>query len=242
MYTAAKRRVREAEKRVERYHFKFITEYVKCLHQDIFKKAEELYNSTRQLYPDGVMDLTKTVEFMQTTTPNKPIPRYYSCRKTTTETSTTREMVLSIPLMVLNKNTSSPPAVSSPQAVSSPPTVSSPQAVSSPPTVSSPQAVSSPPTVSSPPVVSQPLPLSEEVFQQLLKELQQDPDLARILNNFSTHDMDVSQQDPHPLQIQDSFPQDDYCIDGMDDSLYNDLWDIIMQDNATPLEKQLQFY
>ena len=187
MYTSEKRRVREAEKRVERVRYKFITEYVRCLHGDIYKKAEELYDSTRQKYPDGVKDMTKTVEFMQVTTPNKRIPRYYSSRKT--ERRGTAEMVLEIPLLDLNKGTSLPPPASSPQLPSSPPPAS--------------------------------LPLSEEVFQQLLQELQHDPDLSHILNEFDSH-MDVSQQD------------DLACND--------DLWDVIMPDNLTPLEKELLSY
>ena len=122
MYTAAKRRVREAEKRVERLHYKFINEYVKNLHHNIYKDAENLYNATRQKYPDGVKDLTKTVEFMAVATPDKTVPRYYMSRKTT-GTTTEMEMVLRIPLIQHDgKNTGT-------QTVTSPP---SPQDVALP--------------------------------------------------------------------------------------------------------------
>ena len=200
MYTAAKRRVREAEKRVERLHFKFINDYVKNLHHNIYKDAENLYNTIRQKYPDGVKDLTKTVEFMEVATPDKTVPRYYMSRKTT-ETTTEMEMVLTIPLIQHDgKNTktqavTSPPTASFPQDVASPPTASFPQDVASPPTASFPQDVASPPTasfpqdVASPPTASFPqdvaLPvLPEKVYQDLLQELQKDPDLMEILNNF----------------------------------------------------------
>ena len=214
MSSNTKRRAREAEKRVERLHFKFITEYVKCLHGDIYDKAEGLYNNTRQQYPDGVKDLTKTVEFMHAVTPNKAIPRYYTHRKgneTHTEKNNMQEMVLNIPLIPLSKTRS--------------------------------MSV----VVSSPPAVSQPLPLSDEVYQELLNELQQDPDLLQILNDFPIDDMDVSSQqhDPDPLQILNDFPIDDMDVSSyndMDDSLYNDIWDAIIPDDVTPLEKELQFH
>ena len=183
MYTAAKRRVREAEKRVERLEFKFISEYVKVLHGDIHKKAEDLYKSIRQKYPDGVKDLTKTVEYMNAVTPPPP--------------------AVSSPPPVVS---SPPPVVSSP-----PPVVSSP-----PPVVSSP-----PPVVSSPPpVVSSPTPLpllSEEVFHQLLQDLQQDPDLAKILNDF---------------------PLDDSIMDTGD--LHHDIWDSIIPEDMSSLEQELE--
>ena len=214
MYTANKRRVREAEKRVERLHYKFINDYVKCLHKDTFDKAEELYRKIRQLYPHNVKDLTKTVEFMKVTTPDKAIPRYYACRKTTGTTE--MEMVLRIPLIT------APPAAE----VLQPPTaeVSQPPAaeVLQPPTaeVSQPPAaeVLQPPTaeVLQPPTAEVLQPLPEEAYEELLKELQKNPHLMRILDDL-THDL------PHD----DVFTHD------------NDIFDAIMPDDISPLEKEL---
>ena len=209
MYTSKKRKVREAEKRVERLHFRFISDYVKVLHSDIYKKAEELYQSIRQKYPDGVKDLTKTFEYMNTVTPNNQVPRYYMSRKTK-EKSTTKRMVLEIPLFPSSDVSSPPPHVSSP-----PPDVSLP-----PPHVSSPSSdVSSPPPhVSSPPPdVSLP-PLSEEVFLQLLKDLHQDPDLSKIL---------------------DGFPLDDDSMMDTTTDLQPDVWDSIRPQDISPLEQEL---
>ena len=175
MYTAAKRRVREAEKRVERLHYKFINEYVKNLHHNIYKDAENLYNTIRQKYPDGVKDLTKTVEFMAVATPDKTVPRYYMSRKTT-GTTTEMEMVLRIPLIQHDgENTGT-------QAVTSPP---SPQDVALPVLPEKVYvAVTSPP---SPQDVALPV-LPEKVYQDLLQELQKDSDLMEILNNFPLDD------------------------------------------------------
>ena len=214
MYTAAKRRVREAEKRVERLHYKFINEYVKNLHHNIYKDAENLYNTIRQKYPDGVKDLTKTVEFMEVATPDKTVPRYYMSRKTT-ETTTEMEMVLRIPLIQHDgKNTET-------QAVTSPPTASFPQDVASPPpTASFPRDVTSPPPVAPPPSpqdVALPV-LPEKVYQDLLQELQKDPDLMEILNDF-------------PLDGE--FSGKDTTTD------VNDIWESIMPDDMSLLEDEL---
>ena len=221
MYTSEKRRLRDAEKRVERLHYKFVNDYVKALHGDIYEKAEELYQSTRQKYPSGVKDLTKTYEFMNTVTPQKPVPRYYMSRKTK-EKTTMKRMVLEIPLLppqaVSSPHPSPPQAVSSPhpsppQAVSSP-HPSPPQAVSSP-HPSPPQAVSSP-HPSPPTTVSLP-PLSEEVFQQLLQDIYQDPDLVKILEGF---------------------PIDDECMTDTAD-LQPDIWDSIQPQDISPLQQEL---
>ena len=251
MYTAAKRRVREAEKRNERVEFKFITEYTKALHGDIYKEAKELYQNIRQKYPERIKDLTKTYEFMSVVTPGKDIPRYYMHRKTKKPIIPPKRMVLEIPLIppqVLPQPVSpqaSPQPVSpqaSPQPVSpqaSPQPVlpqASPQPVSpqaspqpvlpqaSPQPVlpqASPQPVlpqASPqpvlPQASPQPVLPQALPpLSEEVYCLLIQDLQQDPDLFRILNNFPLHDEDECMRD--------------------------NIWDTIQIDDISPLEQEL---
>ena len=247
MYTAGKRRVREAEKRLERLEFKFITEYVKSLHGDIYRKAKELYQNARQLYPN-VKDLTKTVEFMSTVTPHKVIPRYYTQRKANdTEKNSTREMVLEIPLLFPNKTTSTPvdtqptqPSEETYQSAEvSQPTLPSEEtyqsAEVSQPTLPSEEtyqsAEVSQPTLPSeetyqPAEVSQPTLLSQETYEELLKELQQDPDLMQILNDFSIDtppdDMDV------------------FTYNDDDDGMNNDIWPSIIPDMVTQLEKELE--
>ena len=200
-----KRRAREAEKRDERLHYKFITEYVKCLHKDIHDKAEELFNSIRHQYPN-VKDLTKTVEYMNVVMPSKPIPRYYQCRRsdgTRSNTKSMSQMVLEIPLIPLNPNTSLSVAAPSPP-------------VASPPVASPPVAAASPPVAA-----SLHLPLSDNVYQALLSELQQDPDLWRIINDFPIDDSSLEDND-------------------MDDFLHNDIWDAIIPDDVTPIESELE--
>ena len=223
MYTAEKRRVRDAEKRRERLEFKFITEYVRALHSDIYGKAKELFHNIRQKYPDRVRDLTKTYEFMSMVTPDKDVPRYYMSRRTKETTITSKMMVLEIPLMTpQDVPVSSPPQASPhplpPQASPHPlPPQASPHPL--PPQASphplSPQASPHPPTPQTlpPTTLSLPPPLSEEVYIQLLQDLQCDPDLARILNDFPLH-------------------HEDECMT-------DDIWDSIQTLEVSPLEQEL---
>ena len=268
MYTAAKRRVREAEKRVERLHYKFINDYVKNLHHNIYKDAENLYNTIRQKYPDGVKDLTKTVEYMEVVTPGKTVPRYYMSRKTT-ETTTEMEMVLRIPLIQHDGKNTKTQDVAFPQDVASPP-----------PTASFPQDVASPPpTASFPQDVALPV-LPEKVYQDLLQELQKDSDLMEILNNspldggfFSPPTASFPQDVASPPPTA-SFPQD-VALPVLPEKVYqdllqelqidsdlmeilnnspldggfsckdtttdvNDIWESIMPDDMSPLEDELR--
>ena len=203
MYTAEKRRVRDAEKRRERVEFKFIAEYVRALHSDIYGKAKEFYYNIRQKYPDRVMDLTKTYEFVSKTTPGKDVPRYYMARRTKETTITSKMMVLEIPLMTPQAVAVSSPPQASPQPL--PPQASPPQASPHP---QPPQASPHPPTPQ-----TLPPPLSEEVYIQLLQDLQSDPDLARILNDFPLH-------------------HEDECM-------MDDIWDSIQTLEVSPLKQEL---
>ena len=205
--------MRDAEKREERLHFKFIVEYIKCLHKDTYNKAEELYKNIKHQYPT-VKDLTKTAEFMSVATPGKPIPRHYTSRKSnqTQSSMPQTEMVLEIPLMALGQNTSLPVAASPPASPPVSPPVSLPVLPPVSPPVSLP--VSLPPVDASPPLL-----LSKDVYHNLLAELQQDPNLFQILNDYTLGDSS----------------HEDTTID-MDD----DIWDSIISDDVTPLEDELE--
>ena len=197
MWSSEKRRARELEKRNERLYYKFIYEYTKCLHPDVYTEATNMYRNIRELYPKQVKDITKTVEFMAATK-QENIPRYYYHRKTInphSDTSNTREMVLEIPLMT-------------PSEI--------------------PQSISQPPLL-----------LEQSVFEGLLKEIQNDPDLNRILNDFpgdvppdaGTPDMDLN-------SILNDFPGDvppDAGTPDMDlNSILNDFPGDVPPDAGTP--------
>ena len=112
----------------------------------------------------------------------------------------------------------SPQTSSLPQHVdvASPQTSSLPQHVdvASPQTSSLPQHID----VASPQTSSHPLTLlPEATYKQLLEELQQDPELMDILNNFPTTTM-----------------QDN------DDTLLQDIWEDICPEHITPLEVEIE--
>ena len=155
----AKRRTRSARNTEERLRYKFIDIYVKNLHKDIHRQAQELYEFLREKYP-GVRDLTKTSEYMKAVMPNTPIPRHYTSkqrehltRQDPTPQSHMSQMVLNIPLMKVQPT---------PQPL--------PQ-----PLQPLPQPL---------PLPQDDLLLPPDVYQSLLNELQKDPDLKRILDGF----------------------------------------------------------
>ena len=151
---------REARRNDERLHFKFLSKYFQGLHADLFEKAEALFKEAKKKNP-GVKDLTKTSEFMATVTPGLPVPRYYQTRqiknaKPTTTTTTTREMVLQVQLFDAQD-------LQQPEQDL--------------------HASTAPVCLSD--IDCEPLPLlTESTYNELLVELQNDPDLVKILNDF----------------------------------------------------------
>ena len=199
MPSNTKRSCRDAEMRLERAEYKFVNEYVKHLHKDTYMKAKELYSKIRKMYSNGVRDITKTVEFFEATN-QKIIPRHYS-RKRKAEV----EMMLRIPLMA------SPPTV---------PPVSSTAVASSSTTESMPPDNTFEQTMAQSPTTEPSLLLSNNTFQHLMAELQNDPELMQILDGFPT---ELQQNDP--ICNQD------------DDMLFE-----TTQDSMTPLERELSLY
>ena len=226
MDTKGKRRSRDAQRTVERLHFKFITAYVENLYRDVYVEAQELFEYVRQKNP-GVKDLTKTAEFMSVAMPDKSVPKHYlskrreDIRRRNTQTFNTQSrMVLNIPLVPLSSITSQPVVASPPSP--SPPVVASPP-LPSPPVVASPP-LPSPPVVASSasPLTSfdteDPLLLPTDVYQSLLEELKQDPDLWQILNDFNP------------------------CDEDMDAFVADDMGDVFMANDISPLEIELEGY
>ena len=197
-------RGREALRNDERLYYKFIVKYIEGLHGDLFTKADDFFKDTRQRNP-YVRDLTKTVQFMTEVTPNKPIPRHYKYRQPRVD----KPIPLLIPLLKLQPtDVTSQPSPAVPVPVSQP---SPPVPVSQP---SPPVPVSQP----SPPVsVSQPSPLllQPDVYQDLLNEIQRDPELRQIMNDF---------------------PDDD---ESMNDLVWDDIY---IPDDISPLEIEIEGY
>ena len=220
-------RGREAIRNDERLYFKFIVKYIEGVHPEIFAKAVELHKEAKEKNP-GVNDLTKTTQFMTTVTPELPVPRYYNHRnlkvKNTTHhvrsfplkgevRNTTRSiregsrMVLQIPLYKYESLPSVTPPVT--PHVPSPPTVT--PHVPSPPPVT--PHVPSPPPVTPHVPSSPPLPITSDMYQELLTEIQRDPQMLQILNDFPFgNDDDISDF---------TFGNDD--DDGISDLVWDDI-------------------
>ena len=228
---------REAMRNRERLEYKFIVEYLSSQHKDIYAEAYNFYQDVKEKNPH-IRDLTKTIEFVGKTKPYETIPRYYYRRRSKSTTTSVKQneltMVLNIPLATTT--TTAPSPQPAPLPVQSQPPVSSPQPaplpVQSQPPVSSPPpatlAVTAQPTAplpvplaeaSSSPV--EPLALPDEIFHHLVSEIQQDPDLWAIFNNFDT------------ISVNNNDDDDD---DGMNPQVWNDLSTL---NNISPVEMEI---
>ena len=193
-----KRRTRQAQRTAERHYFKFISSYVKSTYKDIFDEAHTMYMNAKQENP-GVKDLTKTAFYMRRACPDVVVPRYYNSRKLKSATQKREEhaqMVLNIPLM--SKQTtdsllSATHATATPlQSMPLPNTHATATPLQSMPLPNT--AATATPLQSTPqqpePETESILPLlPEETYMSLLEDLQKDPDLERILNDFPFDDM-----------------------------------------------------
>ena len=232
-----KRRIRAAERTSEKNRNKFISEYVKSIHGDIYEEAQQLYETIKQKNP-GRKDLTKTVEFMQEVVPNRTIPVYYYTRQkqqtgprrnnTAGRTSSTTHMVLNIPLIEASEISTTVMATTTTGDLEMP---------ASPPGQDQEdrEMPASPPghdqedreMPSAPPGDDQEdsaphLDIPDHMYEELLRELRQDPDLYQIFNNFNASDHDDT-------FIQES-TENQHC---------DDMWDAFVPDEQTPLELQL---
>ena len=205
-------RSRQAKMTADRYFYKFISSYVETKYKDVYKEAIALLERTKAENP-GVKDLVKTATFMREVHPGLRIPRYYLNRDLKKQRQqqhqphchNLKEMVLHIPLESYKPPTSTPQTLEPLQRV---------EPSTDTQTVEPLQLVEpSTDTQTVEPVLT---PLSDEVYQGLLKELQQDPDLSGILNDFPT----------------------DTTPDVSDNLLNEDL--MFWQDENSPLEMELE--
>ena len=226
-----KRRVTAAKRTLENNRNKFITKYVEGMHGDIYTEAQELYEEIKRKNP-GRKDLTKTVDFMNVAMPYKAIPLYYYAkqkkqksprRSTPTSTST---MVLNIPLMASTEipSTTTPPGDDhtemSEQEDQEIPSTTTPPGDDH--TEMSEQEDQEIPLTAT-------LPIPDRVYEGLLHEIMQDPDLYKIFNDFN----------PNPLDNDDTGIQENVEIWHEDGQGNTDMWDAFTFQDQTPLEREL---
>ena len=210
------RRSRQAQTTADRYFYKFISHYVQAKYNEVYKEALALLERARAENP-GVKDMVKTATYMRDVHPKAEIPRYYLNRNLKHRQQpqqpnphNLKQMVLCIPL-TSSKTPTSTQSVEPVQLAETPTSTQSAEAVH--------------------------LPLSDEIYEGLIKELQADPDLDNILNNFSmdvldteTSPLDHVQTDPELSKILDSLPFDNTFDDKM----------IFWEDEITPLEQEVE--
>ena len=196
MSYGTKRSVREAEMRNERAYFKFIHDYVRDVQPDLYSQASNLHRTIRELYSNGVKDLTKTPEFMAETRPGAPIPRhFYRKNKITNPTNNNNKMEMVLKIHLLPQGETAPSPTTTPSVVAPSPTT--PSVVAPSPTT----PVAAPPPTQCPMDVTPLPPMEQHAYEELLKDLQCDPDMYQILNDFPddfTWDVDI--QGPTPLE------------------------------------------
>ena len=232
MSNLERRRELRAKRTVESNHAKFISQYMKSKHPDIYAEAEQVYQSMKERNP-GRKDITKTIDFLKFTTPYTTYPVYYYQRRKTTQKNkgdtaqttknirhTMHDMVLNIPLissqeMAARSDISHPPDITEqPPAIhEQPPTIpEQPPAIHEHP----PAVHEQPPPIHEQPqaIPEQQLVIPDQLYEDLLQELRQDPDLYRIFNNMDSpgNDMDIPD---------------------------SDMWDVFNMCEPTPLEAEL---
>ena len=191
------RRSRQAKTTTDRYFYKFISSYVETKYNDAYKEATALLERAKAENP-GVKDLVKTATFMREVHPESVIPRYYLNRNLKQQRQqhqadchNVKEMVLRIPLESYKPPTDT-------QTVEP---VQSVEPTTDTQTVEPVQPVE--PTTDTQTVEPVLPPLPDEAYQGLLWEIQQDPDLSSILNDFS---MDTTTPDVFDNVLNDDDP------------------------------------
>ena len=221
-----KRRLRDANRTVENNRNKFIVKYIEGIHGDVYVEAQECYEETKRKNP-GRKDLTKTVDFMNVVMPYKEIPLYYYTRqkkqKSRQRSTSTTTMVLNIPLI---PNTEIPSTTTpqpgddhtetSVQEDQEIPSTTTPQPGDDHTETSVQEDQEIPSTTT--------LPIPDHVYQGLLNEIMQDPDLYQIFNDFN----------PNPL---DTGIQENVEVLHEDNDSNTDMWDAFQ--DQTPLEREL---
>ena len=203
-----KRRDSDAKRTTERNKAKFISMYTQAVYGDIYQEAQQLYETIKQKNP-GTKDLTKTIDFIQNVTPERTVPRYYFTRGSKQQKlhKNNTRMVLNIPLMettqvskVMSTMTTTGDALEDRDMVASAPGDGQEEMSASQP---------------APEQEDTHLDIPDRVYEELLQELRQDPDLYSIFNNFN--------------------PQDHYTENQQSD----DMSDAFVTDEISPIEIEL---
>ena len=204
---------REAMRNRERLEYKFFIEYIKSKHEDLYDEVCSFYHKVKEKNP-YVKDLTKTVEFVAMTKPNEKIPKYYYRRQARTTPTTAKQiemtMVLNIPLTTSTNPPSQVPtettAINPSSQVPIETTTTNPPSQApiettaiNPPSQAPIETTPTNPSSQAP--IEEPLMLCDDTYRHLVSEIQQDPDLQSIFNNFDITNTDDKYDDGMNPQV-----------------------------------------
>ena len=232
------RRSRQAQTTADRHFYKFISYYVRATHNEIYEEALALFTQAKVENP-GVKDLVKTATYLRRAHPHARIPRYYNNRnlksKQEPNLNNPKHMVLNIPLISIQPTRSFPSAELPPPEIAK--SIPSEPAESTPPQLAEstlPEHTETTQVSTSPQLL-----LPTGIYEDLLKELQTDPELTRILNDFPIDSVNEKelQSDPELTRILNDFPIDSVNDFSTDSVLDNDM---VWQDEISPLELEVQ--
>ena len=248
-----KRRELNMRRTMENRRYKFIAEYIKAKHHDIYTEADQVYQTVKDKNPSR-KDMTKTVDFLKITTPYTSFPVYYYSRRKSAQKNkgntpprqsrNTLNMVLNIPLLSsletpTRNDETQPPTIPDQQLVipEQQPDIPEQQLVipEQQPDIPDQQLVipEQQPDIpdqqlvipeQQPDIPDQQLAIPDSVYEDILRELRRDPDLYRIFNH-----MDIP--DNQETIIQDNDDMNKQCND--------DMWDTFNVSEITPLEREL---
>ena len=211
-----RRRELRAKRTEENLHAKFISGYIKAKYHDIYTEAYQAYWRVREKNP-ARKDMTKTVDFLKMTTPYTSYPVYYYSRRKETgknkgdtppkKTRNTYDIVLNIPLISANEIATRNDETQPPDSHEIPTRNDETQPPDSheiairndetqPPDsheIPTRNDETQPPDsheIATRNDETQPLVISGTVYEDLLQEINQDPDLYRIFNDMDIPDID----------------------------------------------------
>ena len=242
-------------------HARFISEYVKARHNHIYMEADQIFRDIRERNPRK-KDIRKTEEFLKITTQYTSYAQFYNRRKTTPKNPENKDnmvrniapknpkimdnMQLNITLMpcgetsTKNQDEIPPPAI---------PELETPQLVipeletqDETPQLVIPELETQDetPQLVIPELETQDetpqLVIPEHVYEDLLQELRNDPDLYKIFN-----DMDIPDNENQQTDTTVDNDEMDNESQQTDTTLSNDdMWDVFnIFNEQTPLEREL---
>ena len=159
------------KQRTQKRKAAFVDEYVRVKYRDVYSEAINFYTTLNQTYPRK-RNLCKTSEFQ-----TWRVEVHKKDKKSTAQQETTRNMVLSIPLM-----SHSPPTANTETST----TAEIQQPLATPPGIGAELTIDMPPMQPETPLETDDQ-MTDRRIQEIIAELRDDPDLNGVFNDIETN-------------------------------------------------------